>query len=142
MALVEVSVYRSVNIEAHPLSPQESFRDCLSSDVVTWHDLVESLPSRWVGSHPLDTPLVMPHSEPNRMNEVGPSMPKSYTRRPPLRPSGGEHVFTDDQGHLRSAALDRATSRVAPSCFAASATSANLCAPWPWIRSLLAIPST
>ncbi|MES2176259.1 MAG: hypothetical protein V4550_00230 [Gemmatimonadota bacterium] len=28
-------------------------------------------------------------------------------RQPPLRPSGGERVFTDDQGRLWSAALER-----------------------------------
>ncbi len=33
-------------------------------------------------------------------------MPKSTTRRAPVRPSGGERVFTDDQGRLWSAALD------------------------------------
>jgi hypothetical protein len=33
-------------------------------------------------------------------------MPKSSTRHPPLRPSGGERVFTDDQGRLWSAALE------------------------------------
>ena len=33
-------------------------------------------------------------------------MPKTPTRRAPVRPSGGERVFTDDQGRLWSAALD------------------------------------
>ena len=33
-------------------------------------------------------------------------MPRVSTRTPPLRPSGGERVFTDDQGRLWSAALD------------------------------------
>ena len=39
-------------------------------------------------------------------------MPKSSTRHPPLRPSGSERVFTDDQGRLWSAALEE---RDAPS---------------------------
>ena len=33
-------------------------------------------------------------------------MPRTPTRRAPVRPSGGERVFTDDQGRLWSAALD------------------------------------
>ena len=33
-------------------------------------------------------------------------MPKTPTRRAYGRPSGGERVFTDDQGRLWSAALD------------------------------------
>lgn len=34
-------------------------------------------------------------------------MPKSSTRQPPLRPSGGERVFTDDHGRVWSAALEQ-----------------------------------
>jgi hypothetical protein len=34
-------------------------------------------------------------------------MPKYVTRHPPLRPSGGERVFTDDHGRLWSAALQQ-----------------------------------
>lgn len=34
-------------------------------------------------------------------------MPKTPTSRTPLRPSGGERVFTDDHGRLWSAALDQ-----------------------------------
>ena len=43
----------------------------------------------------------------DRKNELGPTMPKLHTRQPPLRPSGGERVFTDEQGRLWSAALEQ-----------------------------------
>jgi hypothetical protein len=33
-------------------------------------------------------------------------MPKTPTRHAPVRPSGGERVFTDDQGRLWCAALE------------------------------------
>jgi hypothetical protein len=34
-------------------------------------------------------------------------MPRISSRQPPSRPSGGERVFTDDQGRLWSAALEQ-----------------------------------
>ena len=34
-------------------------------------------------------------------------MPGISSHHPPFRPSGGERVFTDDQGRLWSAALDQ-----------------------------------
>ena len=34
-------------------------------------------------------------------------MPKTPTPRAPVQPSGGERVFTDDQGRLWSAALEQ-----------------------------------